>query len=208
MAVDISKDIDNEMPVGLNLGPIVVQARKQIKLEQKIANLEAELKVAKAELRKLSEETIPDLAESMGITHDISLGNGYTLQISPVLRASLPANSTIEKADRDEQPLLLKRLKDGLTWLRKNKGGDLIKDTIKLDLGKGHMPVVKEFMALAKQHRVRFERAETIHPGSLSKFIRECLQVGKDVPMETFGVFRGREAIINAPKKSKTKETK
>ncbi len=93
-------------------------------------------------------------------------------------------------------------------WLRKQKGGDLIKNTLKLELGRGCGTVLKKFLMLAKSQKVSVKQTEGVHPSTLAKFLKEKLEKGVDVPAETFGLFRGREAKVIAPKNPKLKESK
>lgn len=202
MAIDLTQDTDERPVDPAKVALVVDNARRMMRLEMEIADIEQKLRTKQEEYDKLSTDELPGLMESVGIK-TLPLANGYTLDLKPVFRASLPAKSTIEKANDEERPILLARFTDGLKWLRKHKAGDLIKNTLKLDLGKGQDAVVKEFMALAKRLKVSVDRSETVHPGSLGKFLREQLEIGTDVPFETFGVFDGRKAEIKPPKKGK-----
>lgn len=203
MAIDITQDIGNG--VG-DVTPVVENARRLMKLEMDIIQLTDAINQKKKEYEALATEQLPELMDSVGVT-GLDLANGYRLELKPVFRASLPAKSTIENADDEERPQLLRRLKDGLTWLRKHKAADLVKNTLRIDLGKGQDAAAKEFAALAKRLKVTIDRSETVHPGSLSKFLKEKMETGAEVPFDTFGVFSGRKAEIKAPKKGKEKTT-
>jgi hypothetical protein len=201
MAIDISKDTATIVSAK-NVAAVVEQARLLMKLEIEIARLETALKEKKTAHNLLATETLPGLMDSAGI-EGLPLRHGYELELKKVLRASLPAKSTIENADEEEQPMLIRRFKDGLAWLRKHKAQDIIRNTLKIDLGKGQDRETREILALAKRLKVPVDRSETVHPASLSSFLRERLANGAEVPFETFGVFNGREAKIKPPKKGK-----
>ena len=206
MAIDISKDIDEGVSAE-NMAIVLTQARVLFKLEIEIEELELKLKEKKKEHFALASERLPELMSSVGLKEDgqsLPLANGYKLELKPTLRVNLPAKTTIAEADEDERPFLLQRVKDGLAWLRKKKGDYIIKNTLKIDLGKDSAAVAKEFIALAKKHHVVAERDQTVHNGSLKKFIGECIKSGvKDIPEETFALFNGRVATVVAPPKPK-----
>lgn len=205
MPIDISEDVLST-PVG-DLQPVVEQARRLYTLDRDIKKLKDDLTAKVEERRLLAEETLPELMDSVSVT-TIPLGDDWKIEVEPVFRANIPAVSTIEAEDDAERRGALEaRRADGFKWLRGNKGEPLIKDTIKIELGKGEGKLAKQFAALAKKLKVVYTRSEFVHPASLGKFIREKLEAGvSDVPLETFAVFRGREAKLVAPKKAKQPE--
>ena len=90
-------------------------------------------------------------------------------------------------------------------FLRKNKADSIIKSVLTINVGKGNAKAVAELIKLAKTFRLPCERDETVHPQTLSKYIRELLEKGAEVPFDTFAVFTGKKAKITAPKERKVK---
>ena len=200
--VDISQDL------GASIGDVtavVTAARRLRKLELEIEQLQATIDTKQEEYNRLSTDELPALMDSVGIA-GLPLQNGYTLTLKDIFRASLPAKSTIEKADTEERPQLLARFNTGIRWLRQHKAADLIKNTLRIDLGRGQEATAREFVALARQYKVSVDRSQTVHPAALAKFLKEKLAMGTDVPLETFNVFDGREAEVKAPKAPKEKK--
>jgi len=198
-------EIDVTQDIGIGIGdvtPVVNQARRLMKLELEIEQLKAAIASKQEEYNRLSMEELPALMDSVGIA-GLPLTNGYTLILNDIFRASLPAKSTIEHADAEERPQLLARFQAGIRWLRQQRAADLIKNTLRIDLGRGQEATAREFMALARQRKVSVDRSQTVHPATLAKFLKEKLAMGTDVPLETFGVFVGREAEVKAPKEKK-----
>lgn len=204
MAIDIGQDIGNVN--SSDLESVINQARLLMRLDLEIGQLEVKLKEQKQAYNKLATETLPELMDSVDAGTAIPLGNGYTLQLEDVFRANIPAESTIEKADDEERPALEKRRADALSWLRQNKASDIIKNTLKVDLGKGQDSIAKKFAALAEKLKVPLKRSETVHYQTLANLLQEKLEAGTEVPFETFSVFKGRKATIQAPKKPKEKK--
>lgn len=193
--------MESDIAIG-NLGLVVQNARKLAKLQMEVGELEEKLKDKKHELRTFAFETMPELMLSEHVT-DLGLDNGYRLELDEVFQANLPAKSTIQKADEEEQPALLKRYNDGMQWLISQKADDIIKNRLVIDLGKDTKAETKAFLQLAKKLKVPVDQSQTVHPGTLKKYLQEKLAKGADVPLETFAVVVGHEAKIIAPQPTK-----
>lgn len=188
----------------VNTGPVIELARDMVRRERRIEVFEAELKREKEELLKIATETMPDLMRSCGVRAQ-ELSNGWKLSCKPVFRASLPAPSTITNADPEEAAVLIGRLKAGLDCLKRWKATDIIKNTIKIELGLRQTAEATKFMNLAKQMKVAAERVQKVNPSTLSKYLKERVAAGKDVPFDTFAVFAGEIAEVIPPKIEKEK---
>ncbi len=183
---------------------IVELARDMVRRERRIAQMEAQLSKEKEELRVIQYTTMPDLMRTHNIRSQ-TMGDGWVLACEPFFRASLPALSTIEKADPEEAARLMSQLNAGIKWIEANRGGDIIRDTIKVELGKGQSAMAKQIMALVKKLKLSAERARKVHPATLAKFLREKIQAGADVPTETFSLSSGEVAKVVPPKVKKQK---
>ncbi len=202
--IDIKEDIQQQVrPEDLAL--VINAARDLMRLEMEIADLELQVKVKTEKYRLMATETVPELMKSVGQT-ELPLANGYKLKVESVVRASIPAESTIERANEEERPLLEARRAEAFVWLRANKAGSLIKDEVRISLGKGQSSFVKKLLAVIRKTAksakadIFTEQKETVHPSTLSKYIREKLEAGAEVPLETFSVFQGHEAQVIPPK--------
>lgn len=211
-AIDITEDL---APTG-DVTKVIAKAKEMFKMELEIKLMQQQLAEKEEQYRVLSTETMPALmkAENVDVS-GVNLQDGYRLTCDPVFRANLPAESTIEKAkDDEERAALEERREQGLTWLRKNKGEDLIKNELKFNLGKGTSAFSRALLAAVKKLRatepfkkvdVVTSQKESVHQGSLSKYLREKIENGVSVPVETFAIFDGRVAKISAPTKKGAK---
>lgn len=210
MAVDVTHDIQKGTG---DVQKVIAEARKMMKLQLEIEQLESELAAKKAEHFLMATDAMPKIMNNEGVD-DLGLANGYRLLLDSVFRANLPAEGTIEKAEGEEQEALQLRRDEGLEWLNDNGGGDIIKTQVKIDLGKGQ----EEFKAalLKEVKRLQASRAfaktakgiiikekEEVHPATLAKYLREKVEAGADVPLETFAIFNGQVAQIKAPTQGK-----
>jgi hypothetical protein len=194
--VDIEK---HAQKVAADPAPVVKLAERMVALEMRISQAYAQAAQDSAELLRIRRDEMPDLMRTLGIK-DQTLTNGWQLELQPVFEASLPSYSAMEKADGEEAMLLEQRRNAGFKWLRGNKAADLIKNILKMDLGKGEDAKAKQLVALAKKLKVPFEHSESVHAGSLKKFLREKVAGGADVPFDTFAVFSGEMASVKPPK--------
>lgn len=211
MAIDISADVGKEVtPEQLAL--VINQARELMSLEIEIGKIEVLLKNKKADHFKMATETLPDLMDSCG-QKMVPLANGYSLTLDSVVRASIPAESTIEKADDEERPILEARRADCLAWLKANKAASIIQNELKIVLGTGQGSFGKKLLVLIRKEAKKIKadittsQKESVNPKRLCSLIKEKLRAGITVPMDTFAAFDGRVAKVVAPKKAKEKKT-
>ncbi len=209
-AIDIREDLQRGTG---NVSLVIEQAQIMYNLGKEIEQLEDLLKSKEEEYRRLSCDTLPTLMESEGVDH-VGLKNGFQLVLDPAFRASLPAESTIDKADEEDRPMLEKRRMDGLEWLKDNQASSVIKTEIKVKLSTGQIKLANEVLKTLRNFswkvkgklekvRLDIDQKENVHPGTLSKLLKEKRDNGVDIPLDTFAVFDGKEAKIKPPKKGK-----
>lgn len=215
MANDTSVDLfSGGKPANAELAGIITeQAQEMYRLERCIENMKLDLKSKQEQYRILATEKLPGLMQQFG-TDGFPLANGYTLVIEPAFRANLPAESTIEKADEEERPMLERRREEGLRWLQQHNASAIIKNEIKVKLGTGQSALARAVMTALRNFswkvkgkiqkvRLDFDQKESVHPGTLSKLLKELRDNGVDLPLDTFAVFDGKEATIKPPKGKK-----
>ncbi len=197
-----------------DVSQVIEAAREMMQVAMKIEKCEETLALLKADYLLKSTETLPRIMEAAGykVGQSLDLPNGYRIELNPAFRANIPAEGTIEKAEGEEKEALLVRREEGIAWLDANGGEPLIKQRFQIDLPKDFAALrpalraaVAKLVASAKfkKARIELEEKETIHAGSLAKFLREKIAAGKDVPLETFAVFNGKCAEIKAPSQGK-----
>lgn len=158
--------------------------------EQQISNLTAMLKEANAHKAKLETDLIPSLMAGAGAIEKFTLADGTSIMLKDELYAS------ITEAKREE----------AFNWLETHGHGDVIKETLALNLGRGAVAQQRAaaLIVAAEQNGVDdYTRKSAVHPGTLQALLKEQLAEGVEVPKETFGVFQQRRAIIKLPKGAK-----
>lgn len=163
---------------------------KQLELEREIIKLDDELKQKGFSLKKLSEETIPNVFLTLGIS-ELSLDDGSKVTVKPYYATSI-------KEENKEV---------AFEWLRTNNHDDLIKHEIKIGFGKGEDEQAAELKKTLVELNVNYTDKEFVHSMTLKAFVVEQIEKMKDdsFPMETFSVYIGKKTKITPPKIKKGK---
>lgn len=156
------------------LAQISHAAEEQVRLENEVAELERKLKAKTVELKVVSENTLPELMKAAGQERCKTL-DGHEVVLDQNIFASI---KEINKSQ-------------ALEWLRANGHEAIIKNEFKVQFPMNSDESSAEFSDyLAEQiagvadvaHKV------SVHPSTLSSFVREELNAGNDIPMELLGV--------------------
>lgn len=154
--------------------------RQLISAKKQVAEDESQLEASKEILKNLEQKVVPEMMLSMDCSQFKSAG-GLTVTIKKHVKAS------INDTNREE----------ACAWLRNNNYGRMIKSEIKLSLDKRateeHMDQV---VAALDAVGVPYTNKESVHPGTLSKFVREMDAEGDTIPEGTFKMYRFDQAVI------------
>lgn len=151
--------------------------------EDLVQRLESDLKAAKKSLLKLTDEDLPAMLLELGLS-SFELDDGSKVTVRPTYGAHI-------KADNKET---------AFDWLRANEYGDLIKNTVSCQFGRGEDHEAVEFMEYAQKLGYAAEQKTDVHPSTLKAWVKERVQNGDEFPMELFGAFIGQRATINRSK--------
>jgi len=137
--------------------------------EDQIKNLEKDIQTIKEQVNKISSEVIPGLLMEQGLS-SLKLADGSKISIQKKIRCSV-------RKDCNEQ---------AHQWLRENELGDIIKNVVAVQFGKGEDNKAAEMYSLASQQGYEPEQKETVHAGTLAAVLRERVEAGLDMPSEFF----------------------
>lgn len=152
----------------------------------RVARLEDELRTASETLSLLVNKEIPELMDQLQLESFRSHG-GMEVAVKEDIRAS------ISKANQSA----------AFRWLEENGNGDLIKNEIMINLGRGQNDEAQDIVDAVKSAArpgTAIAQKQAVHGQTLAKFVRDALACGQGIPLELFGVFRQRVAKITAPK--------
>jgi hypothetical protein len=168
------------------LNTIASLARKHQEQENKVRDLEDQLKTAKKLLLQISDEEIPNLMSETGLS-SFRLDDGSSVEIKSIYGASIPV------ANREK----------AFDWLRRNGNDDIIKNKVIATFGRGQEEDARSFMQVASANGVSTNQESKIEPQTLKAFVKESVEAGVDFPMELFGAYIGQRAILKTPKGGK-----
>ena len=169
---------DNDVSDG-ELSIVSALANKQLQLVTEVAELEADLKAKKEELRLTSEQELPDAMQAAGLTQ-IKLNSGENISINEFY------NAHISKANQEK----------AYEWLTANGHEGLIKNEVLLKFGREESLVVDETVSALQARGVAPQVRQSDHPSTLKAFVKEQFTSGNDIPTEPFGIYIGTKATI------------
>lgn len=152
--------------------------------EAQVADLDRQLKDAKKELLKLTDEDLPASMAEMGLA-SFTLDDGSQIDVKPTYGASILV---------DNRP-------KAYEWLRDNGYDDIIKNNVSVSFGRGEDDLANAFKAVAEKEGYVPQQETSIHAGTLKAFVRERIEAGDEFPMELFGAYVGQRAFIKKGKK-------
>ena len=144
---------------------------KHITLASEIIDAEEKLKKKKQELKQISEVEFPEAVAELGLVGLNGKANvngiDYSIKLSNFYSASIPKD----------------RIDEAHAWLRANNFGDLIKNTISIDYGKG-------------EDEQKFNSKTGVHHQTLGGFVKEQTEKGQTLPMDLLGIYIGQKTSI------------
>lgn len=162
----------------------VAEIAKNVKIQEDLVQrLDESLKQAKKDLLKMTDEELPLLLAELGL-NAFELDDGSKVSVRPTYGAHIKAEN---KATAFE-------------WLRSNDYGDLIKNVVSCQFGRGEDHEAVEFMEQAQRLGYSAEQKTDVHPSTLKAWVKECVVSGKEFPMELFGAYVGQRATISRSK--------
>lgn len=166
-----------------SLATVSKLARAIAAKEKEITFLDEQLKTAKKEMLKLTDEELPAAMAEVGLA-SFTLDDGSEINVRPTYGASI----------------LVKDRPAAYEWLRENGYDDIIKNTISCDFGRGEDDLASAFKALAEKEGHIPQQNTGIHSSTLRAFVKERVENGDEFPMELFGAWVAQRAVIKRGK--------
>ena len=170
--------IDND-----GLGSVAQLAEKMRLQQDLVETLESDLKEAKQSLYKIRDEALPAMLAELGLS-GLTLKDGSKVTVVNTLGAHI-------KVDQREE---------AYQWLRDHEYGDIIKNTVSCQFGRGEDQDAAVFVEeLNRQGMAAVQKTE-VHAGTLKAWVRERVENGDSFPMDLFGAYVGQQAKIERKK--------
>jgi hypothetical protein len=141
-------------------------------IENEIDSLEQQLKAKKEAADKISSEIIPNLLAEQGLA-SLKLADGSGVEVRKTYSCTVKKDS-VESA---------------YTWLRNNGLGDLIKNEVAVQFGKGEDNKAEQLLSLAANEGYEPTQKQKVEPMTLKALYRERIEAGLDMPSDFFHTF-------------------
>jgi hypothetical protein len=158
---------------------IAKSCNKLLETQNQITAVEEQLKKLQEAETLLSEQTIPNLMQQAGIAM-LKLADGSSVEVKPFYAARIPSTKVQEAFD----------------WLRVNGFGDLIKNNVTLTFGRAEDLEAKQLVDDLKKKGHNVNQTEKVEPMTLKAFVKEQIQMGRNVPADLFGVYVANKTKI------------
>ena len=164
---------------GGDLSRLQELAEEQARAEAEVARIEAELTRAREALTDIAERQLPELMDEFGL-ETFKTRSGLNIKIKEIIRASIP------KA----------RAASAFAWLKEHGHAAMIKRVLSVSFGKGEDEQAEELLEqLSSEYEI--DDKASVHPQTLSAWVKEKLERGDEIPLELFGVHRQRVSKID-----------
>ena len=177
--INFETDQEEVLDKTKDIGKLAAKIKDLQTLEKEMTALEDRLKNTKRDLDILSGDVIPTMMTEMGLTQ-LKLMDGSSVDIKPYYAANIS----------------LKNREAAYSWLRSNGLGDIIKNEITVSFGRNEDNKAAEYANLAKGQGYQPTQKLKVEPMTLKALVRERIENGKDMPMDTFNVFVGNRTKI------------
>jgi len=177
--IDFEKDQTEVLDRTENIKSLASQVKNLKELEDELKADEESLKNKKKEIERISGEVIPTMLSEMGLS-SLKLADGSAVDVKPYYTAN------ISIANREA----------AYGWLRSNGLGDIIKNDITVSFGRNEDNKAAQYANLARGQGFEPTQKLKVEPMTLKALVRERIEAGKDMPMDTFNVFVGNRTKI------------
>lgn len=162
-----------------DLPEITKLAHKQHGLECEIDVLEETSKDLKDALKQIQEFQLPAAMENAGIS-SYATQDGIKVKIEDKVQASLKVENRPK----------------GFAWLEDNGYGHLIKTKVVINFDRGEMDEANDLVNDLRKEGFVANVERKVEPMTLMSFIKEQLELGRDIPLEIFSVYKHRSAKV------------
>lgn len=156
-------------------------ADEYLAAEAEVLRIEAELELAKTNLKDIAENRIPQATD--GMEGKFNLGDGRELQVKEEIRSSIAGEKRIP----------------AIQWLDDHDYGHIVKREVVFTFPKGDEERCKKFIETVQKlnlGQLVFNSNNTVHHATLNSWVKERLGEGDVLPKDIFGIFRQRTAKV------------
>ncbi len=184
MAIDFFDEEPEAPPATLErLTSLAAQAKE---LEAELTADTVALANKQEKLDKILREYIPDIFKELAL-EEYKLSDGSKITVKDDVKCNI---------SEERKPA-------AFGWLREHEFDGIIKTAVQAAFGKGEAQRAADACAVLIEAGYDAAVTDSVHPQTLKAFVKEQLEKGTAIPLETFGVFEFRIAKITPPKARK-----
>ena len=159
--------------------------QKLLDLDKTIEELEETLKEFKRERAIVSEETIPQQMQELGIS-DTTMADGSKITIKEGFHCRIPKD----------------KIEEAHAYLRQKDLGDIIKNQVSTSFGTGEDNMAGDLAGyIQENYGITPDVKESVHPSTLKATLKKRHEEGLSDPDDLFGIFIRPETKITKGKK-------
>lgn len=190
--LDAMAGVTGEMQTNDNaIARVSAIAKTQFDAAVRVAELEDELKKAKADLFKISTVDLPEAMKEAGLEKFTST-DGLEISVTPDVQCGIPA------ARREE----------AYEWLAENGFGGIIKSDVDVIFGRDEREKAEKLVEQLRKKGLEVTFNQSVHAQTLKSFVKERMADTEseiEFPLDLFGVFPFDKATVKPTKQRKMK---
>ncbi len=161
-------------------------AKESTDLEMEIQIAAVALEEQNEKLNKLLRKRIPEIMKTLGMS-EFKLTDGSIVSVKSDVKCG------ITEANKPA----------AFAWLEEKNFDGIIKTKVNTEFGKGEIEQARAALKLLEDAGFHGSMDRSVHPATLKSFVKEQLEDGTNIPIETFGIFEFDVAKIKLPKAKK-----
>jgi len=177
---ELFPNLETESQRPVDMAAVIELSETLVDLENQVAEAEERLSALKGMRKKVAEEHLPTMLETLGID-SLRLTNGKQILI----------NQFVDARIKDEDV--------AYTWLRETNNSSIIKNEVKANLDRGNDELVSQVISTLQEMGVEASCKSSIHHSTLKSFCRDALdnpELAESLPREAFGIYQGKRAKV------------
>lgn len=178
--------VNKETKSEVSLVALRQKAEEWSELEMAVESLNEETSQLQKRINRIKQVELPEMMAEIGL-NKFNLDDGTSIEINEFVSGSIP---------KDEEKKI-----EAFTWLENNELGSIIKTNVSLVFGKGEDNFAKNAVAMLEESGYEPVSEKSVHAQTLQATARELMREGKEVPLETLGLYAGKTAKMKQGKK-------
>jgi hypothetical protein len=190
-AVDLEADAVAPAPTDTQMKQVTAMVQTMLDLERDLLKAQEVCAAFAARIDRMSSTDIPEAMKAIGLTM-FQLSDGKMVKLEEEDYGSYT---------KDNEPAVFK-------WLKAQGHGDMIKNALNVQIGKGKETLVEKLQKVLLQKAYAgcvVEVKESLHATTFKAFVREQLAEGKRLPKQ-ISIFHKSTIDIKEPKNGSRKK--